>query len=130
MIFELEITKEQFHNQEIFLQNEALKSAGLDCRFIEKDERFYARIATKRGKDESKSYLPSKPDIVTEVDRLITALIIRQIRPLVVTISRSCISGFCPKDYAEFIETELLQRLLFLLDKKLREESSYPHVKD
>jgi len=117
MIFELEITKQQFHKQEMFLQDETLKFAGLDFRFIEKDERFYARIAAKRGNDESKSYLPSKPEIVSEIDRLITALKVRKIRPLVVTISRSCISGFCPKDYAEFIETELLQRLRFFLHK-------------
>ncbi|MBM4273961.1 MAG: hypothetical protein FJ134_05815 [Deltaproteobacteria bacterium] len=117
MIFELEITEEQFDKQEIFLQDETLKIAGLDFRFIEKNERFYAHIANKREKDESKSYLPLKPEIVFEIDRLITTLKVRKIRPLVVTISRSCVSGFCPKDYAEFIENELLQRLLFLLDK-------------
>lgn len=117
ILFELEITKEQFHKQEMFLQDEPLKFAGLDFRFIEKDERFYAHIANKREKDESKSYVPSKPEIVCEIDRLITTLNVRKIRPLVVTISRSCISGFCPKDYVEFIETELLQKLLLLLDR-------------
>ena len=113
--FELEITEEQFYKQKIFLQDETLQFARMDFRFITKGERFYARIATKKGKHESKSHLPSRPQIVSEIDRLITTLKVRKIRPLVVTISRSCISGFCPKDYAEFIETELLQRLLLLL---------------
>lgn len=117
MSFELEITKEQFRKKDGFLQDENLKSAGLDVKFLEKDERFYARIANKRGEDGSKSYLPSRPEIVSEIDRLITTLKVRKIRPAVVTISRSCTSGFCPKNYAEFIETELLQRLPFLLDK-------------
>ena len=99
------------------MQDETLKFAGLDFRFIEKNERFYARIAAKRGNDESKPYLPSKPEIVSEIDRLMTALKVGKIRPLVVTISRSCISGFCPQDYTEFIEAELLQRLLLFLDK-------------
>ena len=116
-MIELEITAEQFHKQARFLQDESLKLAGLDFRFREKDGRFYARVANKRGEDESKAYLPSKLEIVSEIDRLITTLKVRKIRPLVVTISRSCVSGFCPKDYAEFIETELLQRLVFLLDK-------------
>ena len=116
-IFELEITKEQFLKKEKFLQDENLKSAGLEFRFIEKDERFYARIANKRGGEESKSHLPSKPEIVSEIDKLITTLKARKIRPVVVTISRSCTSGFCPKDDAEFIESELLQRLPLFLDK-------------
>jgi len=71
----------------------------------------------KKGEHESKSYLPSKLEIVSEIDRLITTLKIKKIRPLVVTISRSCVSGFCPKDYAEFIEPELLQRMQLLFEK-------------
>lgn len=76
------------------------------------------------------SFNPSKQEIVPENDMLIIVLKVRQIKPLVLTISRSCISGFSPKDYAEFIETVLLQRLLFIRNKKLQEESSYPYVKD
>lgn len=117
MIFELEIAKEQFQKKERFLQDEKLKFAEIDVRFVERDGRFYARIADKSGKDEAKSYLPSKPEMVAEIDRLITILRARKIRAAVVTISRSSVSGFCPKDYAEFIETELLQRLPFLLNK-------------
>jgi len=117
MIFELEITKEQFQKQERFLQDEKLKFAEMDFRFIERDGRFYARIADKGGKDESKSYLPSKPEIVAEIDRLITTLKARKIRPVVATVSRSCVSGFCPQDYAAFIEAELLQRLPLLFDQ-------------
>jgi hypothetical protein len=113
MSFELEVTKEQFLQQEVFLQDKTLKYAGLDFRFIKKNDRFYAQIAHQKRKD--LSYLPSRPEIVAEIDTLITTLKDKKIRPLVVTISRSCISGFCPVDYAKFIETELTPRLLSLL---------------
>ena len=42
---------------------------------------------------------------------MVTTLQERNTKPAVVTIARSHISGFCPKDYADFVETELTQRL-------------------
>jgi len=112
-----EITGEQFSKQEKFLHDKSLKPARSEVRFLEKDGRFYARIADQRGKEEDKSHLPSRPEIVSEIERVITTLKARKIKPVVATVSRSCVSGFCPQDYAAFIEAKLLQRLPLLFDQ-------------
>jgi hypothetical protein len=114
-IFTLEITQEQFRQQGEFLRDEALKAAGLDVHFLEREGRFYALIAPKAREDAAKSHLPSKPEIIFEIDRLIRTLQAKKIRLSAVTICRSCSSGFCPPDYGAFIEAELLPRLLFFL---------------
>ncbi len=112
--FELEITEEQFLRKEAFLQDQTLQFAGLDFGFAAKNDRYFAQIAHRKGKD--LSHLPSREEIKSEIHKLVDTLQAKKTRPAVVTISRSCISGFCPKDYYEFIETELLEKLKIFLD--------------
>jgi hypothetical protein len=107
--YELEITEDQFHRQEEFLGDRTLPFAGLEFSFLQRDGRFFTRIAHKKSKEIV--YLPSREEISAEIDTLVTTLQARQTRPAVVTIARSNISGYCPQDYTDFIETELTQRL-------------------
>jgi hypothetical protein len=109
MTYKLEITSEQFQRRELFLQDQTLRFAGLDFHFMQQDGKFYAQVGPKKGKE--KSHLPSKPEIESEINALITQLQVKKTRPAVVTISRSCISGFCPQEYVEFIETGLKEGL-------------------
>jgi hypothetical protein len=107
--YELEITREQFQEKEKLLADRTLTFARLDFHFEEREGQFFARIAHKKGKEIA--HLPSREEIRTEIDTLVTTLQSRQTRPAAITIARSCISGYCPQDYADFIETELTQRL-------------------
>lgn len=96
----LEITAERLDPGEI---------AALERRDPERFE------ALKKGCDilirPESAHLPSREEIRDEVRKLMTTLLSKRIRPAVVTISRSCHSGYCPKEYAEFIESELLSAL-------------------
>lgn len=107
--YELEITREQFQEQEKFLDDRTLTFARLDFNFVEREGRFWVQIAHKKGKD--MAHLPSREEIIAEIDTLVTTLQERKTKPAVVTIARSHLSGYCPKDYADFIERELTQRL-------------------
>jgi hypothetical protein len=113
MRYELEITEEQFLKKEIFLSDKTISFAGLDFGFVVKDEKYYVQIGHKKVKDVF--HLPPQEEIESEIDTLVSTLQTKNIRPIVVTICRSCISGYCPKDYYEFIETELKKKLRILL---------------
>ena len=112
--YELEITPGQFLRKEVFLRDETLKFAGLTFSFVEKNDRYFVQVSHKKGKEQS--HLPSREEITAEIDALITTLKARNTRPTVVTLCRSCRSGYCPKEYAEFIESALIQRLPVLLN--------------
>jgi len=112
--YELEITAQQFQEKEKFLKNRTIAFAGLDFNFLEKNNKYFVRVAHKKGKD--LSYLPPKEEITLEISTLINTLKGKKIRPVVVTIARSCISGYCPNDYVETIETELKQKLKYFLE--------------
>jgi len=73
-------------------------------------EKVILEVSPKRGKDVS--HLPSRPEIVAEIGTLVSTLIAKKIRPAAVTISRSCVSGYCPREYAGFIEEELKRALM------------------
>ncbi|MBN1998789.1 UPF0489 family protein, partial [candidate division KSB1 bacterium] len=92
--FELEITRAQYNEKDLFLSNKTLPFSGLDIEFIERENRFFAQI--KRKKMPEISHLPSKEEIEHEIDTLISVLTEKKIRPAVVTICRSCNSGYCP----------------------------------
>ena len=49
---------------------------------------------------------------------MVTTLQERKTKPAVVTIARSHISGYCPKDYVDFVEAKLTQRLRALIDHR------------
>lgn len=112
--YDLEITEEQFHKREGFLSDRTIAFAGLSFNFLKKDNKYFVQVAHKKGKDVS--HLPSKDEITSEIGKLINTLHSRKIRPIVVTISRSCISGYCPNDYVEGIETELNHQLKRFLE--------------
>ena len=54
-------------------------------------------------------------EIKAEIDTLIATLIKKKIKPAVVTICRSCDSGYCPAEKAELIEPLLISELESLI---------------
>lgn len=108
--YELEITKEQFLNKVNLLCDKTLRFSGLDFCFEEKNEKYYAKIAHKKSED--MAYLPSRENIESEINSLVSILRDKRIKPVVVTLCRSSISGYCPQDYVEFIEDKLTKRLM------------------
>jgi hypothetical protein len=112
--YELEITPQQFHNREKFLGDRTLPFAAVKFTFVEQNGKLCVQVAHKQQKE--LSYLPSKDEISSEITTLMNTLSSRKIRPKMVTISRSSISGFCPKEYVELIETELSHKLKQFLD--------------
>jgi len=112
--YDLEITEEQFHKREDFLSDRTIAFAGLSFNFLEKDNKYFVQVAHKKGKDVS--HLPSKDEISAEINALMNTLHLRKIRPMVVTIARSCISGYCPGDYVGTVETELNHQLKRFLE--------------
>lgn len=115
MSFELEITREQFVERDVFLADRTLPYSGLDFAFAERDGRCFIKVEKKRGKDYF--HLPSQEEIESEIDSLIKNLVEKEIRPAVVTICRSCNSGYCPDEYSRFIEPLLIEKLSPLVER-------------
>lgn len=113
--YELEITARQFRDAKAFLGNRTLPFSGLRFDFAERDGRYFARI--ERTKVRDVSHLPPKDEIEREIESLVSALEEKRIRPAVVTICRSCDSGYCPEEYTRFIEPRLTGRLEALIGK-------------
>ena len=113
MGYQLEVTKEQFAAKDDFLRDRTLRFSGMAFDFTEKDGRYFVQVSPKRGKDIS--HLPPRQEIVAEIGTLVGALVAKKVKPAVVTISRSCVSGYCPREYVEIIEAELNQQLKYLL---------------
>jgi len=109
MGYQLEVTKDQFAAKDDFLRDRTLRFSGMAFDFTEKDGRYFVQVSPKRGKDIS--HLPPRQEIVAEIGTLVSALVAKKVKPAVVTISRSCVSGYCPREYAGFIEEELKQAL-------------------
>lgn len=107
--YELQITRKQFLNKEGFLNNQTLPFSGWDFCFEEKNKKYYCKIAPKKVRE--RSHLPPKEQIISEIDVLVSTLETKKTHPVIITICRSCISGYCPRDYSEFIGKELKKRL-------------------
>ncbi|MGO8734257.1 MAG: UPF0489 family protein [Terriglobia bacterium] len=103
--YRLEVTKEQFAAKDDFLRDRTLRFSLVAFDFTEEDGRHFVQVSLRRVKDVS--HLPSRQEIVAEIGTLVSALVAKKVKPAVVTISRSCVSGYCPREYAGFIEEEL-----------------------
>jgi hypothetical protein len=107
--YELAITPEQFQNRDGLLSDKTLEFARLSFDFLERNDGYYVKVTPKPEKEES--HLPSQEEITAEIDALISTLQTKRIKPQVVTIARSSISGYCPVEYVEGIEKELTGKL-------------------
>lgn len=112
--YELAITPEQYRNRDAILTDKTLLFAALTFEFSQRDDGYFVRVSHKLGKDVS--HRPSREEILSEIAILVDTLRSRRIKPLVVTIAKSCISGYCPPEYVGMIETALSERLLPFLD--------------
>lgn len=109
MHYELEITKDQFDHKDALLSDRRLPFSGFDFVFMQRNNKCYVKISHKKVKDIA--HLPPKEEIESEINKLVEALKIKKIRPVAITICRSCYSGYCPEDYQPFIEAELKKKL-------------------
>ena len=110
MTYELEITRDQFTKRDLFfLDNQDLRFSGLDFVFEERADRCFVRISHEKSEEES--HLPTKREIEMEIDKTVNTLVLKKTRPLLITICRSCISGYCPGDYCEYIENGLKEKI-------------------
>lgn len=123
--YELEITEEQSLNKEMVLNDNTLQFSGLDFSFEEKNNKYFVKIGHKKVKDIS--YLPSKEEIESEINALVSTLQAKKTMPVVITICRSCVSGHCPVDYHEFIEHRLKQRLITLFNARIDDRLDNPY---
>jgi hypothetical protein len=108
--YELEITADQFKAADAFLRDPTLPHSGITFDFHRENGRAFVRVSPK--KREEKSYLPTKQQIVSAVESLVNALVAKKIKPALVTVCRSCFSGYTPKEYVAFIEDALKRALL------------------
>lgn len=109
MGYELEVTKDQFAAKDALLRDQTLRFSGVAFEFTERDGKYFARVSPRRGKDVS--HLPSRQEIVAEIETVVNTLVAKKVKPAAVTICRSCVSGYCPREYAGFIEEELKRAL-------------------
>jgi len=107
--YDLEITRAQFDGRNALLEDPSLRYSRLQFDFSESGDRYGVRVSFRKTPESS--HLPSREEIRGEIGKLVTILVSKRIRPAVVTISRSCLSGYCPREYAEFIGSELLSAL-------------------
>ena len=110
MSYELAITVEQYRDKEKFIQqNQSLQYSGLKIEFKQKQRGYIAIVRFKKKGD--KDHFPTEAGIRREVESLVGVLERKKIRPAVITICRSSISGYCPPQYFQMIEDYLLQQL-------------------
>jgi hypothetical protein len=114
--YELEISAEQFAAREQFLADASLRWAGLEFAFAEKDGRYVAQVAHKKVPESV--HLPADEEIREEVGKLVDTLALKGIRPAAVTVCRSCFSGYCPGEYVQAVEAEVLRGLERLLARE------------
>jgi hypothetical protein len=110
--YELEITREEFINKKVNLGNKTLIFSVLETSFKEKEGRYYAEIGHRKVKE--LSYMPSLDEIGSEIEKVASVLARKKTIPVIITMCRSCESGYCPKDYYKLIEHQLAQRLFAL----------------
>jgi hypothetical protein len=107
--YELGITREQFDRRDSLLADKRLPYSGFDFTFIERDNKYYAKIAHKKVKDVS--HLPPKEEVESEINNLVDVLRTKKIKPRIITMCRSCHSGYCPAEYHAFLERALNREL-------------------
>jgi hypothetical protein len=108
--YELEISEQQFEHQDDFLADLTLRFSGFNFSFYMKEKnRYFAGI--KREGISERSYLPSRQEVSSQITLLMQELMNKNIKPVAITVSRSCHSGFCPAEYVGFIEELLLKNI-------------------
>jgi len=105
--YEVELTQEEYINRKI---GTGCLFGTLETRFKEKNGRYYAEIGHRKGRE--LVHMPSPGEIEREIEKVAAALEQKNTVPIVITICRSCNSGYCPADYCSFIEDRLSRRLL------------------
>jgi hypothetical protein len=114
--YQLEVTREQFAAKDVLLRDQTLRFSGMAFDFAEEGGRYFVQVSPRGGKDVS--HLPPRQEIVAEIETLVSTLVAKKVKPAVVTISRSCVSGYCPREYAGFIEEELKRALGELIGRR------------
>lgn len=114
MGYELEITRDQFNQKEPFLKEKTLPFSGISISFLQRGKRYFARIEPKKIPDQV--HFPSREKIEREIESLVKILIEKKIRPVTITVCRSCDSGYCPVDQADVIEPILIDKLKPLIE--------------
>ncbi len=110
MSYELAITRDQYLNRDQFVRdNASLQYSDLRIDFRKRKTKYTATIRFE--KEENQDHLPSKSEIKREVNRLVDILAGKNVKPVIITICRSNISGYCPPQYFQMIEDYLLQQL-------------------
>lgn len=107
--YDLEITSDQYDKRGDISGNPTLPFSGIDIGFFKKNERFYVRISRKKMREHS--HLPDKHTLADDVDRFVQKLCDKNVKPACITISRSCLSGYCPPEHSGFIESILKKKL-------------------
>lgn len=107
--YKLEITPSQYRDRGFFLRDETIGFSGLRFAFKKLKRRHVAIVSMRKVPE--KAHMPSHQEIRESVDLLVSTLRRRSILPVVITLCRSRISGYCPKKYGKFIENLLLKKL-------------------
>lgn len=107
--YQLDITRDQYLNKDMFLSNKQIPFSGLEFAFREEDGRYTAIISFRKIADAT--HLPSADEMRSAVDTLVGTMVERNISPALITICRSQISGYCPAEFAGPIEEALLKKL-------------------
>ena len=122
--YRLEITREQYLNKDAFLSDGTIPFSQLEFSFRQDDQRYGVVISFRKTKDQV--HLPDKDEIERDVDTLVNTMVERGIKPILVTLCRSRISGYCPAEYGGPIEAVLLKKLADAYPLRLAEESLSP----
>lgn len=120
----LEITRAQYEDRASFDDRGNPFPRPVVFAFFEEAGRCYVRVSGRPA--QGKLHVPPPETLAAEIDGLLETLAAKRIRPAMVTISRSCVSGFCPRDQVPFIERRLLDGLRSWLGPSFRLETAEP----
>ncbi len=121
--YRLEITSEQYRRKEAFLKDKTIRFSGLEFTFKKNKRQPVVIIAFRKIPE--KAYKPDFDEIRKNLDILIRTLSERAIRPAVITLCRSRISGYCPAEYVRFIEDDLEKKLAKIYSLRINEKTPF-----
>lgn len=107
--YRLNITPDQYRNKDAFLADPTIPFSRLEFAFREDGGHHSVSISFRKAPDQT--HLPGRDEIDRDIAALVDTMVARKIRPALITLCRSRISGFCPAEFVAPIEDALLKKL-------------------
>ncbi len=105
----IEITRGQYLKRELLSKNKYLLYDNIKLEFSKDNGRYIVVVSHKKSR--VKEYFQDTEAINGEINRIFDTLKNKAINPAIITISRSCYSGYCPMKFSKTIEKMIIKKI-------------------